>query len=101
MHETVDVLAARAVSLPQALRRYRRGGGQVVIVDGTLVKTDRIAADRPYYSGKNKCHGVNLHAVTDTDGNPLWVSGAMRGAIHDTAAARIWMIGLHSAYGAD
>ena len=50
VHETVDVLAAQTVSLPQALRRHRRRGGQVVIVDGTLVKTDRVAADRPYRS---------------------------------------------------
>ncbi|HIV59493.1 MAG TPA: transposase, partial [Candidatus Stackebrandtia faecavium] len=65
VHETVDVLAARTPGLPQALRRYRRRGGRVVIVDGTLVKTDRVAADRPFYSGKHKCHGVNLQAVTD------------------------------------
>ena len=97
VHETVDVLAAQTVSLPQALRRHRRRGGQVVIVDGTLVKTDRVAADRPYYSGKHKSHGVNLQAVTDLDGNLLWISGAMRGAIHDTAAARIWMIPRHVA----
>ena len=97
VHETVDVLAARTPGLPQALRRHRRRGGRVVIVDGTLVKTDRVAADRPFYSGKHKCHGVNLQAVTDLDGNVLWISGAMRGAIHDTAAARIWMIPRHIA----
>jgi hypothetical protein len=31
-----------------------------VIIDGTLIPIDRIAADRPFHSGKHKRHGVNL-----------------------------------------
>ena len=90
--ETIDLLAAKAVSLPTALRRARRAGAVFVIVDGTLIQCDRLAADRPYYSGKHRCHGVNMQAITDPRGRLLWMSGGMRGAIHDTAAARVWLI---------
>jgi hypothetical protein len=31
-----------------------------VIIDGTLIPIDRIAADRPFYSGKHHMHGMNL-----------------------------------------
>jgi hypothetical protein len=30
--------------------------------------------------------------IADARGNLLWISGAIRGAIHDTKAARIWQI---------
>ena len=33
---------------------------------------------------------MNLQAVADPDPNLLWVSGAIRGSVCDTAAARIW-----------
>jgi hypothetical protein len=32
-----------------------------VVVDGTLIPIDRVARDKPSYSGKHKKHGVNLH----------------------------------------
>ncbi len=35
---------------------------------------------------------MRLQAIADPDGELLWVSGAIRGSIHDTAAARIWLI---------
>jgi hypothetical protein len=39
-----------------------------VILDGTLMRIDRVAMvsgrDRPYYSGKHKCHGVNMQVIT-------------------------------------
>ncbi|GHB36880.1 hypothetical protein GCM10010331_25370 [Streptomyces xanthochromogenes] len=31
-----------------------------VILDGSLLPIDRIAADTPYYSGKHKRHGMNV-----------------------------------------
>ncbi|ROQ26510.1 hypothetical protein EDD98_6146 [Streptomyces sp. PanSC19] len=36
-------------------------------VDGTLIPTDRIAADEPYHSPKHKRHGMNVQVMT----NPL------------------------------
>jgi DDE superfamily endonuclease len=63
-----------------------------VIIDGTLTPIDRIAADRPFYSGKHRTHGMNLQVITSPDGTILWVSGQLPGSTHDTAAARIWNI---------
>jgi hypothetical protein len=59
-----------------------------VILDGTLLPIDRIAADRPYYSGKHKKHGMNVQVIADPFGNLLWASPALPGAVHDIRAAR-------------
>jgi hypothetical protein len=90
--ETIALLAARAPGIRDALDHVKRTGGAFVILDGTLVHINRNKIDRPYYSGKHKRHGMNLQAIADERGNLLWVSGAIRGSIHDTAAARIWQI---------
>jgi hypothetical protein len=62
-----------------------------VIIDGTLIPIDRIAADRPFYSAKHKIHGVNVQVIASPDGGILWVSGQLPGSVHDTSA-RIWNI---------
>ncbi|GGO47721.1 hypothetical protein GCM10012287_21000 [Streptomyces daqingensis] len=59
-----------------------------MILDGTLLPIDRIAADRPFYSGKHKKHGMNVQVITDPHGRPLWASPALPGAVHDIKAAR-------------
>lgn len=46
--ETVEVLAAWAPGLHEALVGLYEG--DFVIADGTLIPTDRIRADEPYYS---------------------------------------------------
>jgi hypothetical protein len=63
-----------------------------VVIDGTLIAIDRLAADRPFYSGKHKHHGMNLQVISAPDGEILWVSGALPGSVHDLTAARIWGI---------
>jgi hypothetical protein len=93
VNETVELLAARAPKLRAALREAKRQSRHAyVILDGTLIAIDRIAADRPFYSGKHKRHGVNLQVIASPNGTILWVSGDLPGATHDTAAARIWNI---------
>jgi hypothetical protein len=92
VNETVEVLAKRAPKLRAALRKAKREGMAYVVIDGTLIPIDRIAADRPFYSGKHKRHGVNLQVIASPDGTILWVSGELPGSTHDTAAARIWNI---------
>lgn len=100
VHEAIDLLATRAPKLRAGLRAAKRSGRGYVLIDGTLIPTDRLAADRPYYAGKHRCHGMNLQVITDPDGNLLWVSGAIRGAIHDVKAAWIWRLPyLLGAYG--
>ncbi len=84
--ETVEVLAALAPGLHEAL--VGLGEGDFVIVDGTLIPTDRIAADEPYYSQKHKKHGMNVQVITRPYGTPLWFSRATPGRTHDLTAAR-------------
>jgi len=48
-----------------------------VVLDGTLVPIDRLAADRPFYSGKYHKHGMNLQVIASPDGEILWVSGPL------------------------
>jgi hypothetical protein len=57
-----------------------------------LIRTRRHRLDRPFYSGKHRHHGMNLQAVAAPIGELPWVSGAMRGSIHDTAAVRIRLL---------
>ncbi|TDV53646.1 DDE superfamily endonuclease [Actinophytocola oryzae] len=92
MHEAVELLAARAPKLRAVLRKPKREGMAYVIIDGTLIPTDRIAEDRPFYSGKHRLHWMNLQVIASPDGTILWVSGEVPGSTHDTAAARIWQI---------
>lgn len=58
--ETLEVLAAWAPGLHEAL--VGLGEGDLVIVDGTLIPTDRIKADEPYYSQKHSKHGMNVRS---------------------------------------
>ena len=51
-----------------------------------------MAADRPFYSGKHRKHGMNPQVIAGPDGDIVWVSGPLPGAVHDLTAARIWGI---------
>ncbi|WP_318217376.1 transposase family protein [Streptomyces sp. SCL15-6] len=86
IREAVDLLALLAPTLEQAMHTVRRKA--YVILDGTLLPTDRIAADRPYYSGKKKHHGMNVQVLADPAGRLIWASDALPGATHDLTAAR-------------
>jgi hypothetical protein len=86
VRETVDLLAALAPTLTDAVEAARVKA--YVILDGTLLPIDRIAADRPYYSGKHKRHGMNVQVLADPLGRLIWASPALPGAVHDLTAAR-------------
>jgi hypothetical protein len=90
--ETVRLLAARAPGLRTAVRAAKNAGHAFVVIDGTLIPVDRLAADRPFYSGKHRRHGMNLQVIASPQGEILWVSGPLPGATHDLTAARIWGI---------
>ena len=90
--ETVGLLAARSPKLGSALAKAKQAGYAYVVIDGTLIPIDRVAADRPFYSGKHHRHGMNLQVISAPDGEILWVSGPLPGAVHDLNAARIWGI---------
>jgi hypothetical protein len=86
IREAVEVLAAIAPSLAEAMRTIREKA--FVILDGTLLPIDRITADTPCYSGKHKRHGMNVQVLTDPFGRLLWASPALPGSTHDLTAAR-------------
>jgi Helix-turn-helix of DDE superfamily endonuclease/DDE superfamily endonuclease len=90
VEETVALLAARAPKLRTAVRDARKAGYAYVVLDGTLIPIDRVAADRPFYSGKHKKHGMNLQVIASPGGDVLWVSGALPGSVHDKKAEWIW-----------
>jgi Helix-turn-helix of DDE superfamily endonuclease/DDE superfamily endonuclease len=73
--ETVALLAARAPKLRQALRHAARAGHAYLVLDGTLIPIDRVAAGRPFYSGKHRKHGMNLQVIAGPGGGIVWVSG--------------------------
>jgi DDE superfamily endonuclease len=74
--ETTRLLAARAPKLGPALRAAKRAGIVFVVIDGTLIPVDRVAKDRPFYSGKHKKHGMNLQVISSPAGDILWISGS-------------------------
>ena len=88
--EAIEVLAALARTLRKAVQTAVRKA--FVILDGTLLCIDRVGMgsgrDRPYFSGKHKCHGVNAQVLADPAGRLIWASPALPGARHDMGAAR-------------
>jgi hypothetical protein len=92
--EGIAVLAAQRPSLHSALLAAKAAGHTHVIVDGTLIRTDRIHTPGPtpgvdaWWSGKHKHHGGNIQIVSAPDGWPLWTSGVRPGREHDTTAVR-------------
>lgn len=92
VEETVALPSARSPKLGQALRMAERAGLHCPVLDGTLIHTDRIAADRPHFSGKHRVHGMNIQVIASPDGTIVWTSGALPGKAHDLSVARIWGI---------
>ncbi len=74
LREAVDLLAG-ADDLAAVMRRAARLA--YAILDGTLIPIDRVADQRPYYSGKHKRHGVNVQVLTDAAGRLVWASAAL------------------------
>ena len=105
LHEGIDVLADRAPDLHQVLETGRAAGWSHVVLDGTLVRTDRCRVRNPesghdlWYSGKHRAHGGNIQLVCDPAGFPVAVSDVQPGSMHDLAAARAtgFLAALHAA----
>lgn len=80
------MLAGVAPTLAEAMKTASTKA--FVILDGTLLPIDRIAADTPYYSGKHKRHGMNVQVLAAPFGRLIWASAALPGSTHDLTAAR-------------
>ena len=94
LHEGIDALAAQAPDLHQVLEAGKAAGWTHVVLDGTLIPTDRCRTKNPdtghdlWFSGKHRAHGGNVQVVCGPDGFPVAVSDVQPGSIHDLAAAR-------------
>lgn len=63
VREAVDLLAATADDLDTAMTHIRALA--YAILDATLIPIDRVADQKPYYSGKHRRHGVNVQVIAD------------------------------------
>src|SRR2546429_8684636 len=88
----IRLLAARSPKLRKAVRDAKKNGYAYVVVDGTLIPIDRVAADRPFYSGKHRKHGMNLQVIAGPGGDILWGSGPLPRSVHDKKGEWIWGI---------
>lgn len=95
--EAVDVLAAQAPGLDEALERALADGVPYVILDGKIFETDRLSETvtsakgeeiNAWYSGKKHRPGANVQAVMLPGGLPAWTGPAEPGHVHDLTAAR-------------
>ena len=95
--EGVAVLAEQAPDLHAALQDVAEQGWSHVVLDGTVVRSDRCAETttstrgetiNAWYSGKRRAPGGNLQAVIRPDGLPIWVSDVAPGHQHDVTVAR-------------
>jgi len=82
VREALELLAAMAPTLQQAIAVA--AGKAFVILDGTLLRVDRVGMagdyNRGFYSGKHKCHGLNVQVIADPIGRLVWISPVLRGA---------------------
>ncbi|MCK9878343.1 MULTISPECIES: transposase family protein [Frankia] len=89
LREAVELLVTRGRSLLAAVWTFAWTRSNFLILDGTVVRTNRVRAlNRLYYSGKHKYHGINLQGLTDPHGRLLWISDGLPGSTHDLTAAR-------------
>jgi hypothetical protein len=86
VQEAIALLSATADGVDTAMQRIRQLA--YAILDGTLIPIDRVADQKPSYSGKHKRHGVNVQVIADAAGRLVWASPALPGSTHDLTAAR-------------
>lgn len=97
LHEGIDVLADQAPDLHDVLTRCQEEGMTHVILDGTLIESDRVSGEREncndlWFSQKHKAFGGNVQFLSAPDGTPLWVSEVEPGSTPDITAARIHVL---------
>ncbi|WP_026448813.1 transposase family protein [Actinopolyspora mortivallis] len=97
LDEVITVLADQAPDLHQALRQAHEQDMTYVILDGTVITSDRLAEKTTsvqgktidlWYSGKTGEHGGTIQALSAPSGFPLWASDVEPGSVHDLTAAR-------------
>ncbi len=89
--EAVDLLAALAPTLKQAMKTASTK--TFVMLAGTHLPIDRITADRPFYSGRHKKHGMNVQVITDPHGRLPWASLALPAGSTTSRAPALGRVG--------
>jgi hypothetical protein len=78
LDEAIEVLAAQAPELTEALERVAADGWSHVILNGEIVATDRLTSTKtskkgksvdPWYSGKTRDFGGNIQAMMRPTGS--------------------------------
>ncbi|MDR1150860.1 MAG: transposase [Bifidobacteriaceae bacterium] len=93
IHEVTTVVAAHGKTLEEVLDMMEAAEEPRIMLDGTLIASDRCHAKDPetgfdlWYSGKHRRHGANIQVVMDSTGYPMWTSAASPGRAHDMVAA--------------
>ena len=91
------MLAAKAPSQREALGKAVEQGLPYLVLDGTLISSDRCADKKTsrkgkeigtWYSGKAHEPAGNVQALAAPGGVPLWISNVLPGSTHDLTAAR-------------
>lgn len=105
--EGIAVLAARAPTLKEALDKAAEQGLPYLILDGTLIASDRCSDKKAsrtgaeidkWYSGKAHHHAGLVQGLISPAGVPLWTSDALPGSTHDITAAREQVLPAASPY---
>jgi DDE superfamily endonuclease len=95
--EGVEVLRALAPTLHDTLEKAAEQGLPYLILDGTLIASDRCSDKKTsrkgteidkWYSGKAHEHAGLVQGIISPDGVPLWASEVRPGSTHDITAAR-------------
>jgi hypothetical protein len=78
LHEGITVPADQAPDLHKVPERCQKSGMPHVILNGTLIKCDRVAGAREngnhwWFSHKHKAFGGNVQILSAPDSTPLWV----------------------------
>jgi hypothetical protein len=99
IREVIGLLQALAPSLKAGLWTALSRGLRWVLLDGTCCETDRVKdwrdpakpwkvqVDR-HWCAKHRHHAITLAALTDGEGNLLWIGTGYPGSTHDLTAAR-------------
>jgi DDE superfamily endonuclease len=97
LHEVIDVLAALAPDLHQALEQAAADGLPHLVLDGKIFNTDRCRTKTvsvkgqtidAWYSGKTHDFGGNVQALFEPGGLPIWTGEVEPGGVVDIEAAR-------------
>jgi hypothetical protein len=98
LDEVIAVLAEKAPGPREALEQALAEGTPYVILDGTLISSDRCGEKTTsrrrnreidaWYSGKKKGFCGNIQGLMYPDGRPMWVSDVLPGHVNDLAAAK-------------